>query len=108
MLTRPNEHDKLGATICLWELVCLVLVARALQVPVEPRECAERQVVSYKKHPYTVPLNESSVAHEIAGTVARSGAGQWASESARRVGDGVVLRVSTNDKAVELFVHHLG
>ena len=45
MLTQPAERDKLRATIRLWALVYLVPVARVLQVPVEPREGAGRQVV---------------------------------------------------------------
>jgi len=41
MLTQPTQRDKLGATVRLRTLVYLVLVARALQVTVEPRERLE-------------------------------------------------------------------
>ena len=42
MLTQPIERYKLGPAIHLCAPVYLVLVARALQVLVEPRECGER------------------------------------------------------------------
>ena len=43
MLAQPTEHDELGATIRFGHWY--ILVARTLQVPVAPRERAERQVV---------------------------------------------------------------
>ena len=44
MLTQPAERDKLGAAIWFRASVDLVLVARALQVLVEPRERLERAI----------------------------------------------------------------
>ena len=42
MLTQPTQRYKLGLAIRLWAPVYFVLVARALQELVEPRECGER------------------------------------------------------------------
>jgi len=44
VLTQPTERDKRSTGIRLWALVDPLLVARALQVLVEPRERIERGI----------------------------------------------------------------
>jgi len=68
MLTQPTERYKLGPAIHLWAPVYLVLVARALQVLVEPCESGERRVTQEALiYSCAVPLNDSSVAHVAVG-----------------------------------------
>jgi hypothetical protein len=44
VLTQPTKRDKLGPAVRLWASIDLILVARALQVLVEPRKRPECRV----------------------------------------------------------------
>ena len=44
VLAQPTKRDKLGPTVRLWASINLILVARATQVLIEPRERPECRV----------------------------------------------------------------
>jgi len=104
MLTQPTQRDKLGATVRLRALVYLVLVARALQVTVEPRERLELGVAQEALVRLPVPRSLRRPRRLGRG---RLEVAQWPSEQALGVHD-VVSLVRADDEAVEFLACHAG
>jgi hypothetical protein len=106
VLTQSTECDEPGAVVRLWTPVYLVLVYRALQVLVEPRERIERLVAqqTLERHRQHVPRAFRRPRHRVRGRLV---AAQWTQEQARGVRD-VVVRVGADDEPVELFACHEG
>jgi len=104
MLTQPTERDKLDAAVQFRAPVYLILVYRTLQVLVEPRERQERPVAqeALVRIPIPRPLRCPRDRRRR-----RLGATKGTSEEARRVRD-VVVRICTDDEAVELLASHAG
>ena len=104
MLTQPTQRDKLGATVRLRTLVYLVLVARALQVTVEPCERLELGVAQEALVRLPVPRALRRPRRLGRG---RLEVAQWPSEQALGVRD-VVSLVRADDEAVEFLACHAG
>ena len=104
MLTQPAQCDKLGATVRLRALVYLVLVARALQVRVEPRERLELGVAQETLVRLPVPRALRRPRHLGRG---RLEVALWPGEQAVGVRD-VVSLVRADDEAVEFLACHAG
>jgi len=104
MLTQPTERYKLGPAIHLWAPVYLVLVARAFQVLVEPRECGERRVT---QEALICDPVERQLCRPRNRRRGRLGAAQRPSKQAGGVGD-VVICVGADNDAVELFARQAG
>jgi len=103
MLTQPTERDKRSTAIRLWALVDPLLVTRALQVSVEPRERFERGIAQEALIRPPIPR---------ATCCPRLRRGWWfvmtlrPSDQSRRVRD-VVVRIGTDDETIELFARHV-
>jgi len=104
VLTQPTERDKLGAAFGVRAPIDLVLVARALQVLIEALERLERRVAQETCINDPVPRAPGRPRHRAGG---RLKAARWAREQAGGVRD-VVVRVGTDDEAVELLACHAG
>jgi len=104
MLTQPAQRDKLSATVRLRALVYLVLVARALQVTVEPCERLELGVAQETLVRLPVPRALRRPRHLGRG---RLEVAQRPGEQALGVRD-VVSLVRADDEAVEFFACHAG
>ena len=104
VLTQPTQRDKLGATVRLRALVYLVLVARALQVRVEPRERLELGVAQETLVRLPVPRALRRPRHLGRG---RLKVAQRPGEQAAGVRD-VVSLVRADDEAVEFLACHAG
>ena len=102
MLTQPAECDKLDAAIRFRAPVDLVLVARALQVQVEPRERRERAIAHEALVRRPIPR---ALRRPHARRRGRLGPPKRPSEQPCRVRD-VVVRIDANNEAVELFAGH--
>jgi len=104
VLTQPTERDKLGATVRLRTPVYLVLVARALQVLVEPLERLELGVA--QETLVRVPVPRALRRPRRLGR-RRLEVAQWPGEQAIGVRD-VVALVRADDEAVEFLACHAG
>ena len=104
MLTQPPEHDKLGVAVRVRAPIDVFVVARALQVPIEPCEGLERGVAQ-----------ETLVCLAVPRAFGRPGfrgrrrlvAAPRAAEHALGVRD-VVVRVCAEDDVVEMYARHAG
>ena len=104
VLTQPAERDKLGGAVRLWAPIYLVLVARALQVLIEPRERVERGVAQETLVRLAVPRALGRPRFHGHGRLVMA---QRARKQAVGVRD-VVVRVRADDEAVELLAGHAG
>jgi len=103
MLTQPTERDKLHTAIRLWALVNPLLVARALQVLVEPRESFERGVAQETLVRRPIPRAPCCPRPRRGWRLVMT---LRASDQPRGIRD-VVVRISTDDETIELFARHV-
>jgi len=103
MLTQPTKRDKLNSAIRLWAPVDLLLVARALQVQVEPVEGFERGIAQEalvrRPIPREIGCPRLCWGRRFVMTL-------WPSEQPRGVRD-VVVRIGTDDETIELLASHV-
>jgi len=103
MLTQPTERDKLHSAIRFWAPVDLLLVARALQVLVEPVEGSERGIAQEALECPPIP-RANGCPHLRRGR--RLVMTLWSSEQPRAVRN-VVVRIGTDDETIELLARHV-
>ena len=104
VLTQPTERDKLGATIRLRTPIYLVLVARALQVLIEPLERLELRVAQETLERLPIPRALRRPRRLRRGWLEVA---QWTGEQTIGVRD-VVALVRADDEAVEFLACHAG